>query len=74
MRYLGWGISHRNPSDFAHEANALTASSSDRELEQYQNPIDEIQEDDEPEGGESSDMGDSDSDPESVHKVATYNY
>jgi hypothetical protein len=82
MRYLGWGIGHRNPPDFAHEANALIASSSDRELEQYENPFDEIQtnviEDDELEGGEGSDMGlggDSDSDPESVHKVAAmYNY
>jgi hypothetical protein len=32
MRYLGWGIGHRNPPGFAHEADALIASSSDREL------------------------------------------
>ena len=35
MRYLGWGIGHRNPPDFTHEANMLIASSLDRELEQY---------------------------------------
>ena len=33
MRYLGWGIGHRNPPDFTHEANALIASRLDRELE-----------------------------------------
>ena len=37
MRYLGWGIGHRNPPDFAHEANALIASSLDRELESHPN-------------------------------------
>ncbi len=36
MRYLGWGIGHHNPPDFAHEADALIASSSDRELSRYE--------------------------------------
>ena len=40
MRYLGWGIGHHNPPDFAHEANTLIASSLDRELEQYEVPAD----------------------------------
>ena len=35
MRFLGWGIGHRNPHDFPHEANALLASREDRELVQY---------------------------------------
>jgi hypothetical protein len=77
MRYLGWGIGHCNPPDFAHEANALIASISDRELEQYENPFDKIQptmELDEREGGESSDAGDSESDPESDHEVVAYDY
>ena len=78
MRYLGWGIGHRNPPDFAHEANSLIASSSDRELEEYGTPPDETQpaeaEDDGSEGGENSEMGDSDSDPEIVQEVETYDY
>ena len=82
MRYLGWGIGHHNPPNFAHEANALVASSSDRELKQYyKNPNNdsEIQptmaEDDEWEGGESSNgMGGSDSDPESITEVVTYEF
>jgi hypothetical protein len=88
MRYLGWGISHRNPPNFAHEANALIASSQDRELEQYEIPansatsqIDPIvaQEwEDEMEGGNRSSgaESDSDSDRESVHNevVAMYDY
>lgn len=36
MRFLGWGIGHRNPHDFPHEANALLASREDRELVQYE--------------------------------------
>ena len=32
MRFLGWGIGHRNQPDFPHEANAVIASSTDREL------------------------------------------
>lgn len=35
MRFLGWGIGHRNPHDFPHEADALLASREDRELVQY---------------------------------------
>ena len=78
MRYLGWGIGHRNPPNFAHEANSLIASSSDRELEQHGTPSDKTQpaeaEDDESEGGENSEMGDSDLDPEIVQEVVTYEY
>ena len=74
MRYLGWGIGHRNPPNFAHEANVLIASSCDRELEQH-----EIQptmaEGDEMEGGSGSDIGDSDSDStESILEVVMYGY
>ena len=90
MRYLGWGIGHRNPPDFAHEANALIASSHERELEHFEIPADtkspsgeiepSIAEQDEMEGedrssGVGSDLGDSDSDRESVHsEVALYSY
>jgi hypothetical protein len=73
MRYLGWGIGHRNPPDFSHEANVLIASSSDGELEQY-----EIQptavEGGELEGGEITDREDSDSDVESVQEAEIYDY
>jgi len=79
MRYLGWGIGHRNPPDFTHEANALIASSSDRELERYEIPSDEdqptMEEADELEGGDGgSDMGGSESDTESVHEVVMYEF
>jgi hypothetical protein len=89
MRYLGWGIGHRNPPNFAHEANALIASSHDRELERYEIPgdsatsqIDPIaaQEwEDEMEGvnrssGAESGLGDSDSDRESVHNEVVATY
>jgi hypothetical protein len=38
MRYLGWGIGHRNPPEFSHEADSLIASTSDRELAQFGDP------------------------------------
>ena len=78
MWYLGWGIGRCNPPDFAHEANSLITSSSDRELEEYRTPLDKIQpakaEDDGSEGGESSEMGDEDKDPEIIQEVLMYNY
>ncbi|KAI0029051.1 hypothetical protein K488DRAFT_57250 [Vararia minispora EC-137] len=33
QRYLGWGIGHRNPPDFPHEAHDLVSSDADRVLE-----------------------------------------
>jgi len=39
MRFLGWGIGHRNQPDFPHESNALIASSNDRELDQRENSV-----------------------------------
>ena len=90
MRYLGWGIGHRNPPDFSHEANALIASSHDRELEQYDDvetpqidPIvaqDKAQDsEDEMDGGDRSsgaelDLGGSDSDRESDHNEVVTMY
>ena len=78
MQYLGWGIGHHNPPDFAHEANLLITSSSDRELKQYKTPSDKTQpaeaEENELEGGENSEMGDLDSDPEIIQEVVTYEY
>ena len=78
MRYLGWGIGHRNPPNFAHEANSLIASSSDRELEQHRTPSDKTHpakaEDNELEGGENLEMGNSDSDPEIIQEVVAYKY
>jgi hypothetical protein len=83
MWYLGWGISHRNPPDFSHEANALVVSSIDRELEEYvMSQVDETQanaaegDNSEIEGrsvGSGSDLGESGT--ESIHsEVATYDY
>jgi hypothetical protein len=83
MRYLGWGIGHRNPPDFAHEANALVASSSDRELEHRGNPAmtqtdnvaNLVAEGDEIEDGDRSSVGSEDSDVESVQsEAAIYDY
>jgi hypothetical protein len=83
MRYLGWGISHCNPPDFAHEANALVASSRDRELKHHGNPAmtqtdnvaDLVAEGDEIEDGDRSSVGSEDSDAESVQsEVAIYDY
>jgi hypothetical protein len=61
MRFLGWGIGHRNPQDFPHEANALLASREDRELAQRHDditPTDDL----EAEVGEEADDGDGDGD------------
>jgi hypothetical protein len=41
MRYLGWGIGHRNPPEFSHEADSVMASTSDRELAQFGDPAGE---------------------------------
>jgi hypothetical protein len=89
MRYLGWGIGHRNPPNFTHEANTLIASSLDRELEQYGSPS--MSQIDKPEShpnhterddvecgsiGLESDLGlGRDSDAESIHsEVDVYDY
>jgi hypothetical protein len=87
MRYLGWGIGHRNPPDFTHEANMLIASNLDRELEQYgspstspeSHPNSDCAEGDGVEResvGSESDLGHGrDSDAESIHsEVDTYDY
>ena len=83
MRYLGWGIGHRNPPDFAHEANALVASSRDKEPDHDGNPAitqnEEIEphipEEGEMEGGDMSDVGSEESDIESDRsEVAMYDY
>ena len=88
MRYLGWGIGHRNPPDFTHEANMLIASSLDRELEHYKSPS--MSQVDKPESHPNGDCAEGDdvecgsvgsesvgrdSDTESIHsEVDTYDY
>jgi hypothetical protein len=89
MQYLGWGIGHRNPPDFAHEANTLIASSHNRELEQYEIPADvemsqtdpiadqewedEVDNGDRTSGAE-SDLGGSDLDREGVDNEVAATY
>jgi hypothetical protein len=53
MRFLGWGVGHRNPPDFPHEAKALMASSTDRELENVTGHSEVVE--DAMEGGEGGD-------------------